>query len=288
MEPSFQFLSLPHDVKIRTLSFVPATDVALNCRLVCHEFRNLVNGHEVHIAQPIAEREHSGLQSQIDLRRRIMPRNLTDFVFGASLWIQLRGYCPSDPKVTIDSFTAWRLSADESRDMMMRGHNVMQRDLVMWGVLTTNLLRLQLDLHRNVDALGEKSIHTLQDYAVPSGATCTTATLLEYQRLCFVIWNHTVSEPFSIGQEHNHANGEKGTFPELRLSTAPYNHPARGRRFLKPGFMPQDVQELGLPELEDKTFFYYFEEKVCRDVFEQLYPLTPLERASLLNMVELF
>jgi hypothetical protein len=267
---------------------VPETDVALNCRLVCREFRDLVDRNEPQIAQLMAEREHSRLQSQIDMRRQMMPRNLTAFAFDACHWVQLRGFCPSDPKVTIDSFTAWRLSPDGNRDMLVRGRQVMPRDLVMWGVLTTNLLRLQLDLHKDVDALGEKLVQTLQDYAVPSGAACNTATLLEYQRLCFMIWNHTVSEPFFIGQEHDHADGERGTFPDLRLSPAWYNHPARGGRSLEPDFMPQDVQELGLPELKDKKFFYYFGEDVPEDVFEQLSPLTPLKRVSLLKIVQLF
>jgi hypothetical protein len=44
---------------------------------------------------------------------------------------------------------------------------------------------------------------------------------------------------------------------------------------------------LGLPELQDKKFFYYFGEDVGRDVFERMYPLTPLKRASLLKKVKL-
>lgn len=284
---AFRFLSLSHDAKIRTLSFVPETNVGLNCRLVCREFRDLIDGNELQVAQLIAERERSRLQTQIDMRRQMMPRNLTEFVFDASRWVQMRGFCPSKPRVTIDSFTAWKLSFDGNRDMLMRG-KAMPRDLVMWGILTTNLLRLQLDLHKDVDALGEKLVLTLQDYAVPSNAACTTATLLEYQRLCFMIWDHSVSEPFFSGQEHGHADGERGTFPELRLSTALYRLSTRGHRFLEPDFSTQDVKELGLPELEDKKFFYYFGEDVGRDVFERMYPLTPLKRASLLRMVKLF
>lgn len=284
----FQFPSLPHDVKIRVLSFVPESDVALNFRLVCHEFCDLVDGNELHITNLTAERECSRLQSQIDVRKQMMPRNLTDFVFDASRWVQLRGFCPSDPKVTINSFTAWRLSADGNRDMQMRGYNVQPRDLSMWGILTTNLLRLQLDLQRDEDALGERLIATLQDYAVPSSAACNTDTLLEYQRLCFMLWDHPVSEPFFSGEQHDHSDGEKGTFPELRLSTASYRHLPRSRRSLDPDFPTHDVQELGLPELKDKTFFYYFGEEVDRDVFERLYPLTPLKRASLLKKVKLF
>jgi hypothetical protein len=283
----FRLFSLPHDVKVRALSFVPEANIALNCRLVCREFRDLVDGNEVQIVQLIAEREHFRLQSQINMRRQMAPRNLTDFVFDASRWVRLRGFFPSNPRVTIDSFTDWRLSPDGNRDLLMQGREVMPRDLAIWGSLTTNLLRLQLDLHRDVDALGMKLMDTLQDYAIPSGAFCTTATLLEYQRLCFMIWDCPVSEPFFSGEEHGHANGERGTFPELRLSAASYRHHALGRRSLKPQFPLQDVQELGLPELKDKKFFYYFGEDVGHDVFEKLAPLTPLKRASLLKMVEL-
>lgn len=265
---------------------MPETNVALNCRLVCREFRDLIDGNESQIARLVAERERSRLQSQISMRRQIMPHNLTDFVFDASRWVWMRGFCPSKPKVTIDSFTAWRLSTDGNRHMHRRGKNV-PRDLVIWGILTTNLVRLQLDLHKDVDALGEKLMATLQDYAVPSNADCTMATLLEYQRLCFMIWDQPVSEPFFSGQEHGHADGERGTFPELRLSTASYHLFARGHRSLKPDFPTQNVQELGLPELQDKKFFYYFGEDVGRDVFERMYPLTPLKRASLLKKVKL-
>lgn len=142
----FQFPSLPHDVKVRILSFVPETDVALNCRLVCREFRDLINGNELQIAQLVAEREHSKLQSQIDMRRQIMPTSLTDFVFDAGLWVQWRGFCPANSDITLDSFTAWRLSPNRHQDMFSQGIQVQPHNLVMWGILTDNLLRLQLDL----------------------------------------------------------------------------------------------------------------------------------------------
>jgi hypothetical protein len=97
-EPPFQFLSLPHDVKIRTLSFVPETDVALSCRLVCREFRDLVDGNELQIAQLMAEREHDRLRSQIDMRRQMMPRNLTAFAFDACLWVSCAASASLIPK----------------------------------------------------------------------------------------------------------------------------------------------------------------------------------------------
>jgi hypothetical protein len=137
-----------------------------------------------------------------------------------------------------------------------------------------------------VDVLGEKQVSTLQDYAVPRTADCSKATLLEYQRLCFMIWDHADTEPFFGGQEHDHADGEKGTFPRLRLSKTSYGH--LDRESLKPVFPAQDIQELGLPELNDPKFFYYFGNEVSRDVFEKLSPLTHLKRASLLKMVKLF
>ncbi|KAM0711021.1 hypothetical protein Q7P35_001760 [Cladosporium inversicolor] len=82
----FQFSSLPLDLQIRTLSFVPEADVALNCRLVCRELRNLVDGNETQIAQLVAKRELSRLRYQINLRKQMMSSNLTDFVFDAALW----------------------------------------------------------------------------------------------------------------------------------------------------------------------------------------------------------
>lgn len=73
---------------------MPEADVALNCRLVCRELRNLVDGNETQIAQLVAKRELSRLRYQINLRKQMMSSNLTDFVFDAALWVQLRGFCP--------------------------------------------------------------------------------------------------------------------------------------------------------------------------------------------------
>lgn len=218
----FRFLSLPHDAKIRTLSFVPEINIALNCRLVCHEFCDFIDGNEPHIAQLVMERELSRLQAQINMRRQMVPTNLTDFVFDASLWVHLRGFCPGDPDITLDSFTAWRLSPNRHRDMIKQGIRVQPHKLAVWGILAENLLRLQLDLHKDVDVHGEKQVSTLRDYAAPTSADCSKATLLEYQRLCFMIWERPVSKPFFSGQEHDHARGERGTFPKLRLSKASY------------------------------------------------------------------
>lgn len=282
----FPFLSLPLDVQIRTLSFVPETNVALNCRLVCREFCNLVDGNETHIAQLVAERELSRLRYQINLRKQMMSSNLTDFVLDAALWVQLRGFCPEKTNITIDSFTSWRYSPNRHYAMLEKGIQARPHDLPVWDILTENLLRLQLDLHRDVGATGEKQVATLQGYVVPPSADCSQATLLEYQRLCFMIWEQPVSEPFFNGQEHDHAYGEMGTFPELRLSTASYGY--LGLKSLQPAFPAHKVQELGLPEVRDPKFFYYFENGVGRDVFERLTPLTPLKRASLLKMVKLF
>jgi fatty acid desaturase len=77
---------------------VPETDVALNCRLVCREFRDLVDGNELQIAQLMAEREHNRLQSQIDMRRQMMPRNLTAFAFDACLWVSCAASASLIPK----------------------------------------------------------------------------------------------------------------------------------------------------------------------------------------------
>lgn len=251
---AFRFSSLPHDVKIRTLSFVPEANVALNCRLICHEFRHLVDGNELQIAQLVAERERSRLQSEINMRRQIMPTNLTDFVFDARLWIHWRGFCPGDPDITLGSFTAWRLSPNRHQDMVEQGVRLQPYALALWGILAENLLRLQLDLHKDVDVFGEKQVSTLRDYAVPTSADCSKATLLEYQRLCFIIWDHPVSQPFFSGQEHDHAKGERGTFPKLRLSTASYGY--LGLKFLQPAFPVQKIQLLGLPEIDDPKSFY--------------------------------
>ena len=155
----------------------------------------------------MAERERSRLGSQINLRKQMVPSDLTDFVFDASLWVQLRGFCPEDPSITIDSFTTWRLSPGAYRGMVREGIMIEPHDLAMWETLTKHLLRLELELREDVELFGEKQVVTLRDYVVPLGANCDTATLLQYQRLCFMICDHPASEPFFNGQEHSHLGG---------------------------------------------------------------------------------
>ena len=100
-------------------------------------------------------------------------------------------------------------------------------------------------------------------------------------------------QPFGVPGElcHGAMSMEKGALsqiPQLRLSTASYHLFARGPRFLEPDFWTKDVQGSGLPELGDKKFFYYFGEDVGREMFDRMYTLTALKRASLLKMVRLF
>ena len=236
-------------------------------------------------------REHARLRYEISIRRQMVPSNLTEFVSHARQWIQLRGFCPHEPSIMIDSFTDWRLERNENQDPANQSTHVEPHDLVMWRTLTIHLLRLQLDLHRHFAALGEKLLLTLRDYAFPPGAACDAATLIEYQRLCFVIWDHPISEPFFSGEQHRHVLGEQGTFPELRLNPAPY-HDGVQYAVVERSIRRKDVEELLLPKLIvrelGKKFFYYFESEVGGEVFRRLFPLTPLKKASLVELVKLF
>jgi hypothetical protein len=217
----------------------------------------------------------------------MVPSNLTDFVSQARLWMRLRGFCPDEPSIIINSFAKWRLAQVAHSKTVDRGNHLTRQDIVMWRTLTVHLLRLQLDLHRDVAVLGEKLVDTLRDYAFPRSATCDTATLIEYQRLCSMISDHSVSEPFFSGEQHSDLDGEQGTFPDLLLTAAPCHDGAKNVT-LVPNFKQSDVDELRLPELEDQKFFYYFKNDVGLRVFEKLFPLTPLKRASLLKMVDVF
>lgn len=264
--------------------------MALSCRLVCRELHDFINMYEPQIAHLTAVGERARLRSQIKTRREMVPSSLTDFALKAASWTKRRGLCPEEPSITIDSFTAWRLSDSAYRDMVKRGVEVEPGDLVTWGTLTTFLLRLQLDLQEDVDDRGERKISTLRHYAFPARAACDTATLLEYQRLCFMIWDRSVSDPFFSGQQHSSLRGEQGTFPKLLL-TATSCHNGTRENMLRPKFARTDVRELRLPRLEDEKFFYYFEGRTHRDigfVNRRMERPTPLKRASLLRMVGLF
>jgi hypothetical protein len=70
---------------------------------------------------------------------------------------------------------------------------------------------------------GETDAHTAGVRFPTKRAACATATLIEYQRLCFVIWDHSISEPFFNGKRYSHLLGERGTFPKLLLTSAPYH-----------------------------------------------------------------
>lgn len=85
------FLSFPEELKARTLSFVPAREVASVCRAVCSELRDFIDRHEHHIAHLKILREDADLQHRIDILRRMQPSDLFGYVFSFRCWVAQRG-----------------------------------------------------------------------------------------------------------------------------------------------------------------------------------------------------
>ena len=205
--------------------------MALSCRLIYRESRDFVNMFEPQIAALAAVSECARVRFQIRTRREMFPSSLTDFVRKAALWVKLRGFCPEEPSIAINSFTTWRRTDSAYRNMVKRDIEVQPHDLVTWGTFTIFLWNLQLDLQEDVKAIVGRQMSTLQHCAFPARAVCDTATLLEYQRLCLMIWDRSISMPFFSAVDNTSMCAmcatNWDTFPKLLLTAASYHDGTR-------------------------------------------------------------
>ena len=84
------FLTLPEELKARTLSFLPPREV-VRCRAVCSVLRDTVDHHAAGITRPTVLRNHAQLQDRIDTLAQIKPYDLISFVSCFRYWMAQRG-----------------------------------------------------------------------------------------------------------------------------------------------------------------------------------------------------
>lgn len=151
---SSQFLSLPAELKVHTLSFLPA-QVASTCRAVCQDLWKFINGNQDHSTQMILKRNQSRLMYTVQsIGSNAQPTYFLSFLVGFNGWIERRGIVLREPKSTLKMFSDWVCHtfghSDQKKINQVRGQT--GRFVGLFKLL----IRLQLALDDEVRLYGSK------------------------------------------------------------------------------------------------------------------------------------
>ena len=238
--------------------------------------------------------KHHDLQRRIDTLTQMRPHDLASFISCFHYWITQRGFARYFGKRSADRpFVGWVI--------LVSGHpakSLKQQGMPRWQKVTKYLVELQEKISRSpatehANILGE----TTQKIRHQS-----EGEYAEYKALCKLVAKQAVSQPFfdfkffEMPETQEHL-----TYPATRLTQVTCLPQAMPRQVATPG-QRQDLQvldpccpsgsvaQLALPPLPDARFCYYVEENEewCRTVLSRQGPLSPLEKAAILDVVKIF
>lgn len=286
---SSQFLSLPDELKVRTLSFLPAQEVASTCRAVCQGLREFIDGNQDRIARVIFKRNQTRLQvasEKISNSPFCMPNARDETFYGFMnsflIWIERRGVVLSRPKSTLKMFRDWvcRSNAYQNtkHQRVVNGHSAQYNAFIRF------LIELQNSFDQDLRNGKCKSLKRLEHFYT-RGALHMKLHHDQYKDLCKQIYDETSGESCFPGRIHKSAKAELAAFPKLRLTDA---RSPRTDGTLHSVCRSGDVAKLQLPQLSDTIFFYYVEEEWCCEALTTQLPLVPLKRAAILERVKIF
>ena len=283
------FLSLPEELKARTLSFVPAREVASVCRAVCPELRDFIDRHEHHIAHLKILREDADLQHRIDILRRMQASDLFGYVFSFRCWVAQRGLADYMCKSWYRPFHEWVSRGVTKRDKSRR--NEMSR----WMDLTRNLMHLQRDIS-NLDAGAKAERSSLYVRAYSRILNRATQKVkpgdrdhAQYVHLCKLIAEQSDSPwLFDYTSPEVEKRGKLQTYPAWHLTEITYQH-WEGSHVQDPFCPTESVAQLPLPRLPDTRFCYHVEEEWCRKLLLDTGGIfSPMAKAALLEALKIF
>lgn len=274
---SSDFLSLPKELKARTLSFVSAREVASNCRAVCSELRDFIDRHEDHIAQLGIMRNRAGLQYRInDLTHMnlVKPQNIATFVSYFRYWVAQRGLARYLGNSAYRPFIDWVIGHEEGEQ---------RKSTNRWRRNTRFLVKLQ----RRILCHPASSHAYLLDLAIGDVKTIEVG-YAQYKSFCEQIARRGVSQPFfNFKSVEDRKREEHETYPAFRLTNVSLEA-RRGSLVLNPFSSPEFVAQLALPSLPGARFCYHVEEEWCRNGLDTGAMLSPLAKAAFLEVVKIF
>lgn len=282
------FLSLPEELKARTLSFVPAREVASVCRAVCPELRDFIDRHESHIAHLKILREGADLQYRIDILHQMKPSDLFGYVFSFRCWVAQRGLADYMCKSWYKPFHDW-----VSRDVMKRDES-RRAERSRWMDFTRNLMHLQREISTlQARAHAEGSSLDAQPYSKILNKKTKKVRPGDRDQAQYIHLRKLITEQrdspwlFDYTSPEVEKRGKLQTYPTWHLTDIKYQH-WDGSHIVDAFFPKESVGQLPLPRLPDTSFCYYVEEEWCRKLLNTGGMFSPLAKAALLEAVRIF
>ena len=282
------FLSLPEELKARTLSFVPAREVASVCRAVCPELRDFIDRHESHIAHLKILREGADLQYRIDILHRMKPSDLLSYVFSFRCWVAQRGLADYMCNSWYKPFHDW-----VSRDVMKRDES-RRAERSRWMDFTRNLMHLQREISTlQARAHAEGSSLDAQPYSKILNKKTKKVRPGDRDQAQYIHLRKLITEQrdspwlFDYTSPEVENRGKLQTYPTWHLTKIKYQR-WEGSHVVNAFFPFESVAQLPLPRLPDTRFCYYVEEEWCCKLLNTGGMFSPLAKAALLEAVKIF